>query len=578
MDDFNKRIEEILDKGPHQRKCRISGKEFDVREEDIELYRKLKVPFPTLHPKLRRIRRLAFRNERHLFERKSDLSQQEMISMYPPDSPYKIFTQKEWWSDKWDPLDFGRDYNFGKNFFTQYNELQKRVPRPNLIGDPRNQNTEYGNFTKNEKNGYWVFYTMNSENMMYSSAYTSCKDCIDIFHSGGEELCYQNTMSEDCYNCDYLVNCNDCIDGFFLYDCKHCKDCFMSTNLRHKQYYWFNKQLSKKEYKEKLSKFNFGSYKNIQEAKSDFYKMINKALHKALNNTNCHNVKGNNLWRCENSSEIYNSAECYNVQYANEIGFCKDSLDLDYGATLSELNYEIVAGGFKNYMVKFSPLIRSSSNLEYCDHCFDCQDCFGCIGLRKKKYCIFNKQYEKEEYFSLVEKIKLKMLADGEYGEFFPFSLSQFPFSLTMGHEINSLSFNDYEEMVSKDKYSEEFKIFAWPVEEKRYDLEKCRKAEDIEDDIKDVSEDIIKKPIICLESKKPFKILKEELDFYKKKNIPVPRLHPDVRYAKLKELRPPNYLYSNRCTKCEKNIQTCYDKNKTDNIYCFECYKELVE
>ncbi len=35
-----------------------------------------------------------------------------------------------------------------------------------------------------------------------------------------------------------------------------------------------------------------------------------------------------------------------------------------------------------------------------------CNDCFGCVGLTHKKYCIFNKQYNKEEYLKKVEELK----------------------------------------------------------------------------------------------------------------------------------------------------------------------------
>ncbi len=56
-----------------------------------------------------------------------------------------------------------------------------------------------------------------------------------------------------------------------------------------------------------------------------------------------------------------------------------------------------------------------SSYLIECNSCNDCHfsaflnscaDCFGCVGLTHKKYCVFNKQYSKEEYFKKVEELK----------------------------------------------------------------------------------------------------------------------------------------------------------------------------
>jgi len=35
-----------------------------------------------------------------------------------------------------------------------------------------------------------------------------------------------------------------------------------------------------------------------------------------------------------------------------------------------------------------------------------CSDCFGCVGLTHKQYCIFNKQYSKEDYLKEIEKLK----------------------------------------------------------------------------------------------------------------------------------------------------------------------------
>jgi len=57
----------------------------------------------------------------------------------------------------------------------------------------------------------------------------------------------------------------------------------------------------------------------------------------------------------------------------------------------------------------------SSTNLLNCNACKgchfsaflnSCSDCFGCVALTHKKYCIFNKQYTKDEYFKKVKEIK----------------------------------------------------------------------------------------------------------------------------------------------------------------------------
>ena len=61
--------------------------------------------------------------------------------------------------------------------------------------------------------------------------------------------------------------------------------------------------------------------------------------------------------------------------------------------------------------------------------CHHCQDCFGCIGLKNQQYCIFNKQYTKEEYEKTVAQLIKKMQADGERGERFPKEFSPFAYN-----------------------------------------------------------------------------------------------------------------------------------------------------
>ena len=85
--------------------------------------REYPIPPPTLSPDCRAQRRLAFRNERHLYHRKSDLSGKQIISCFSPDKLTKVFSQDEWWSDAWDPLEYGRDFDFSRPFFEQFAEL-----------------------------------------------------------------------------------------------------------------------------------------------------------------------------------------------------------------------------------------------------------------------------------------------------------------------------------------------------------------------------------------------------------------------------------------------------------------------
>jgi len=55
------------------------------------------------------------------------------------------------------------------------------------------------------------------------------------------------------------------------------------------------------------------------------------------------------------------------------------------------------------YNTKFTYFSDECFDCSFLFNCIGCSNCFGCVNLRNQKYCIFNKQYSKEEY-----KIKIK--------------------------------------------------------------------------------------------------------------------------------------------------------------------------
>src|SRR3989344_4892159 len=110
------------------RKCQNCHREFDIQPEDFIFYEKISVPPPTFCPECRMIRRFMFRNERRLFRRKEEISGKEIFSSFPASAPIKVYEHDYWWSDKWDPLESGREYDFSKPFFAQFIELFRTAP------------------------------------------------------------------------------------------------------------------------------------------------------------------------------------------------------------------------------------------------------------------------------------------------------------------------------------------------------------------------------------------------------------------------------------------------------------------
>ena len=101
---------------PEKRICQNCKKSFTIDPEDFAFYAKIKVPPPTWCPECRMVRRMSFRNERSLYRRKCSAPrhEEEILSIYSPDKNLVVYDQKYWLSDKWDPIAYGREYDFSK--------------------------------------------------------------------------------------------------------------------------------------------------------------------------------------------------------------------------------------------------------------------------------------------------------------------------------------------------------------------------------------------------------------------------------------------------------------------------------
>ena len=113
------------EKGGQWRLCRFSGERFYVRPEDIVFYKEMRVPLPTLSPLERARRRMAFSPGYQFFKVKSAITGKSVISIYPPNTQFKIYEHTIWFSDQWDPLSFGRAYDPARPFFEQFDALMR---------------------------------------------------------------------------------------------------------------------------------------------------------------------------------------------------------------------------------------------------------------------------------------------------------------------------------------------------------------------------------------------------------------------------------------------------------------------
>ena len=273
---------------------------------------------------------------------------------------------------------------------------------------------------------------------------------------------------------------------------------------------------------------------------------------------------------------MFDAVKCDNVSYAQFVDDTHDSMDINYGYG-SELNYDSEMTGLSAYNIRFSTNVWPNvNNLDYCDTGANISDCFGCVGLRNKQYCILNIQYGKEEYAGLRDKLIEHMKEMGEWGEFF--SIEHSPFA-----------YNESSAMMFFPMTKEEVERNGWRWQENMpgsFGKETLR-AVDMPDSINDVTESVSDEMLACVQCGKNYKITKQELAFYKRTVVPMPRACFDCRHMSRIKQRNPARLYHWQCTceleahdhvgRCANTFETTYAPDRPEKVYCEACYQKEV-
>lgn len=523
--------------------CKQCHQQFTIYPEDKEFYRRIDVPEPTLCPDCRLQRRLVFRNERALYNDKCDLSGEKMISMYDPKGHNKVYCEKAWWGNDWEPLDYGRDFDFSKTFFENFKNLYLNIPKFALYNFDQ-ENSEYCNYASHQKNCYLIYGSWHLENCYYGNTVIKCTDCIDNFFISDCTKCYQLIDCVKCYESFYLQNCNNCMDSWLLFDCRNCQNCLFSYNLRHKKNYLFNKPVSKQEIDYYKNDF-LSTPGNLQNAITKFKSIVQeKAIHKYMLGEKNENSSGDSLYNCKNVHDSYYVYDGENVvRTFRSVDGIKDSYD-NFGTSKDEFVYECINIDCSQ-KCRFCFNGEHNTDCDYCMECFNLKDSFGCHGLRKNQYCILNKKYSKEEYYKIKKRIIGHMEKTGEWGEFFPVSLSPFAYNETIAIDYFPLS-----------KKKVIVKGWIWKDEVKK-------------EPSKNLS--------ICKICNKNFKFISAEKNFYNIYHLPMPDKCPNCRHIERFNLRNSYKLWNNFCFKCRKEMKTVYSSKKLEQVYCEKCYNQAI-
>lgn len=553
--------------------CQNCKQSFTIEPDDFSFYEKMQVPPPTWCPECRFQRRLLWRNERSLYRRTCELCKKNIISMYSPDKPYSVYCPECWWSDKWDSLQYGRDFDDSRPFFEQFKELMLRMPRISLIQKDV-VDSAYSNYPIHVKNSYLVFGGHDIEDSAYISVRSHfLKSCIDVSYSYSSELCYECINVSKSFALFFSQDCEGCSNSMFLYDCRNCSDCFGCVGLRGKQYHIFNRPYAKEEYLEELEKLNIGSYTSLQNLRKQFTAFSLEYPRKYAMILQSVNVTGNDIAKAKNCRHCFAvSIDMEDCAYLWLIDRAKDTHDVSIGYLL-ELAYEGLSI-LEGRAMLMSTVSWGSHDTTYVDNCHDCGEIFGCVGLRTKEYCVLNKQYAPEEYKRLVEKIKSQMIMDKAYGEFFPPELSPFCYNETIAQEYFPLT---------KDQALK--RGYRWKDPEARnYQISMTN--DQIPDNIKDVKESVLDEIIQCQHNQscmeqctQAFKIISQEFQFYQRMNLPIPRLCPNCRHYQRFKQRNPLKLWHRPCMNkgCTNEFETSYAPDRKEIIYCESCYQQEI-
>ncbi len=568
------------------RTCQNCKSDFSIEPDDFSFYEKVKVPPPTFCPKCRSQRRLSWRNNISLYNRTCGLCEKSVVTLYAPDSGITVYCNKCWWSDKWDPKSYAMDYDFTKPFFTQYKELIQKIPHMAVVNDDgiASVGCEYTHDCWFAKNCYMLFSGWRMENAMYSFLVTSGKDIMDCLTIlDPNDWIYESMSCEKCYQVTDARFCVSCVNSQFMYDCRACSDSFMCAGLRNKKFHFQNKEYSKEEYEKILASYELHTFSGRERAKKEYdaflltYPRRYAQIIQSVNSTgdvitNSKNVK--------NSFAMHNAENC---RYYDHGASPKDSYDITMSGELSEC-YECIVADHSQLNL-FGIFSVKNQDVRYCQHCHSSKHLFACSQLRSSEYCILNKQYTKEEYEVMISKIIEHMNAmpyiDGNgceyrYGEFYPSELSVFGYNETVAQDQMPLTRN---EAITEG--------FRWQDTLQMTIGRETLRSEHIPESIDAVQDSITSEILACIECHRNYKIIPNELLFYRKMKIPIPRRCFHCRHHNRILRRNPLELWSRSCMcnktdhghveKCQNEFETSYSPDRPETVYCEGCYQKEV-
>lgn len=553
---FDQKIATIIDALPEGR--------------DKKICRKFQVPPITMQPDKLLDYLNGFNTGLAFFWKPHMTTGQPLLSAIHPDNPIPIVTEDEWANA--DYTDRGASVDSSRSIFDQLWQLATTVPYNPTRSVNAVNSIAVGSIDANDC--YCVSAAHIVNRCFYAYALVGAEDCVDAGNGMQLARSYRCGGSNELADCAFVFESKSCHSSSFLFDCWNCEFCFGATNQRNKRYIFFNQQLTKEAFEEKMRAIDLGDATQAEEYWQSFLRLwkTDGVWPEALGYGNT-DAKGEHLFGCVRCDECYwqsKSIDCYRCRFGVENNGCVYTS----GEGFEQDSY-MCTGGTYGAQNKFCVGPSKCVHCEYCFNCRDCEYCFACVGLQHKKFCIFNKQYTEAEYWPLIDELKCKMLADGEYGSFFEarFSPSGFQYSageLYVGYSPERL--REYGAPTFDPRRGQV--LGPQPVEAQRIE------AADVPTRLDDPrAAEVIGKVIHDSEIDRNFTIVPAEFAIYKDKRWPLPRKHFVTRLTELVRLSNSPIKEMVNCGSCALPITTYKNFSFPERmVYCYPCYLKFLE
>lgn len=546
--------------------CQNCKNNFIIEADDFLFYEKMKVLAPDKCPECRQQLRMLFRNFKTLYKRPSSKSGKMIISVYKPEVPFPVYDISEWWGDSWDALDYGRDINFEESFFIQLGRLFNTVPHVSTMNS-QTENCEYSNQINQSKNCYLIFGGLDDEDCDYGHIIWNCRDSVDNLYLFKSESCYECV---DCLNSTklfYSQECEACVECIGLFDCRNCLNCIGCVGQVNKSYCIFNKQVTREEYKKFLLQHPLNEKSAIEYILKERDELRRSLPQRSFFGSHNNDVSGNHIYNAHNVHYSFDVKSGENSKFCFTVRQAMDSYDVSFTGEATECYQILTMLGNTNRVIG-SQQIVDSHDIYYSDHCYNCNDVFGCYGLRKKSYCILNKQYTKEKYNELFPKLVEHMKKNKEWGEFFAKEISPFGY--------NEAIVNEYMPLTKEQAQAQGFN---W-----KDDIPGTRGQGTIEysklpKNPEEYGDDLMNEVLTCSSCEKNYKLINREINFYKRNKLLLPSECFNCRHAIRMNKRNPRNLWNGQCAKCGNDILTSYapENQKIYKLYCEKCYQQEI-